>query len=282
MKLPFWALLIPLAGGGCGTVVPNAVDWSSDHTDTLDTALLVENITLSVQCELQNAVASIVATEARAAAMRANHRNYVEFLEEWGAEVSLTLTIAENTNLNPTALLAPPSAPSSLFTVSGGLTLSNKATRLEKINLFYTVKELNRIGCAKSHSMKSPLIYNDLKIAGILESRILLSVLGRARDPGDGPKLVGKNHGLTHQVTFQVVSSGNVTPTWKLVHATINPTGSLLNTGRDRTHDLVVTFGPLDGKAGGRSLIPSAEQSHYIAQLSSGLATSISGLASRQ
>ncbi len=63
---------------------------------------------------------------------------------------------------------------------------------------------------------------------------MLLSVLGRARDPGDGPKLVGKSQGLTHQVTFQVVSSGSLTPSWKLVRATINPTGTLASTSRDR------------------------------------------------
>lgn len=281
MKPTTLAVFASVILSGCGTVVPNTVDWSSDSTDARDTAVMVENITLSVQCELQTAVARIVAEESRRAPGRANRRNYVEFLEDWGAEVALTLTIVENTTLNPTVLLAPPSAPSSIFTISGGFSLANKATRLEKINLFYTVKELNRSGCAKSTGTSSPLIYNDLKIAGILESRLLLSVLGRARDPGDGPKLVGKSQGLTHQVTFQVVSSGSLTPSWKLVRATINPTGTLASTSRDRTHDLVVTFGPLDGRSDGRSLIQSAQQSHFITQVSSGLSTSISGLTAR-
>ncbi len=60
------------------------------------------------------------------------------------------MTIVENTTLNPTVLLAPPSAPSSIFTISGGFSLANKATRLEKINLFYTVKELNRPGAPRA------------------------------------------------------------------------------------------------------------------------------------
>jgi hypothetical protein len=41
----------------------------------------------------------------------------------------------------------------------------------------------------------------------------------------------------------------------------------------DRTHDLVITFGPLDKPHGGKSLIAIAEQSHFTSQLTSGFRT---------
>jgi hypothetical protein len=47
------------------------------------------------------------------------------------------------------------------------------------------------------------------------------------------------------EIKFVIVSSGNVTPTWKLVNISAN-TGSspLFSAGRTRTHDLIITVGP--------------------------------------
>jgi hypothetical protein len=41
-----------------------------------------------------------------------------------------------------------------------------------------------------------------------------------------------------------VVTSGNISPMWKLVRATINQGGPLFSASRDRKHDLIITFGP--------------------------------------
>jgi hypothetical protein len=49
---------------------------------------------------------------------------------------------------------------------------------------------------------------------------------------------------VTHEIKFVIVSSGTVTPTWKLVKVSANTTGTLFNTGRTRTHDLIITIGP--------------------------------------
>ena len=47
------------------------------------------------------------------------------------------------------------------------------------------------------------------------------------------------------EIKFIIISSGNVTPTWKLVNISAN-TGStpLFSAGRTRTHDLIITVGP--------------------------------------
>jgi uncharacterized membrane protein YgcG len=50
---------------------------------------------------------------------------------------------------------------------------------------------------------------------------------------------------ITYEIKFVIVSSGNATPTWKLVRVSAN-TGNLpfFATGRTRTHDLIITIGP--------------------------------------
>jgi hypothetical protein len=50
---------------------------------------------------------------------------------------------------------------------------------------------------------------------------------------------------VSYEIKFVIVSSGNVTPTWKLVRVSAN-TGSapFFSTGRTRTHDLIITIGP--------------------------------------
>jgi hypothetical protein len=55
---------------------------------------------------------------------------------------------------------------------------------------------------------------------------------------------------ISHQITFLIQYSGNVTPTWKLVRISVNPSSPLFNAQRSRTQDLVVTMGPAteDGK----------------------------------
>ena len=50
---------------------------------------------------------------------------------------------------------------------------------------------------------------------------------------------------LTIEIKFIIVTSGNVTPTWKLLRVSAN-TGSspLFALGRTRTHDVIITIGP--------------------------------------
>ena len=50
---------------------------------------------------------------------------------------------------------------------------------------------------------------------------------------------------VSYEIKFVIVSSGNVTPTWKLVRFSANTASSpLFNVGRTRTHDLIITIGP--------------------------------------
>ncbi|HKH81891.1 MAG TPA: hypothetical protein VKA03_09880 [Methylovirgula sp.] len=53
-----------------------------------------------------------------------------------------------------------------------------------------------------------------------------------------------KQNVLSHEVKFEILSSGNATPGWKLTRVSINQTGTFLSASRDRTNDLIITFGP--------------------------------------
>jgi hypothetical protein len=91
---------------------------------------------------------------------------------------------------------------------------------------------------------------------------------------------------IQHEVKFQIVSNGNVTPTWKLVRVTANTSGNFFAAGRDRTQDLTITFGPTieataqpptsatDARRGTRTLqlATPAQNSHLAAEI--GLAVS--------
>jgi hypothetical protein len=68
--------------------------------------------------------------------------------------------------------------------------------------------------------------------------------------PGAGADKGGSSLGpfsVSLELKFVIVSSGNITPTWKLLRVSANTSGTLFSTGRTRTHDLIMTVGPASG-----------------------------------
>jgi hypothetical protein len=260
--------------GGCCTYVPSLRDFPNN--DDVGAELMVHAIVRSVECQLKNAVTNFVRTDVRAARLRASHWTYSDFLNDWGAEVAFTFTIVEKSDVNSTGVWMPLSPLSSVFTLGASADVSAQATRVEKLNYFYPVRGLfireGQPPCDASREDPSGsfLIKNDLKIAELLDFRTISVVTGNAPGPISGDKNV-----LSHQITFQVVTGGGLTPTWVLTRGTINGSGTFLSGSRDRTHDLVITFGPLDKPLGGRSLIAIAEQSHMTSQINGGFSTSL-------
>jgi hypothetical protein len=252
-----------LTAGSCGTYVPELREFP--NYSQADTQVMIDAIVQSVRCELSHAITSVVDQDISDAPRRQSKRTYSDFLGSWGAEVLLTFTIVEKSSANPSVLWAPPSAATSVFTLDANISGSAQATRIEKMNLFYTVAELYRLPCrVASKRYDSFLIQNDLKIADLLIARLGPPALGTGHAPEPGEKNV-----LSHEISFQVVTGGGLTPTLKLVRATVNPSGQFLGASRDRTHDLLITFGPI--AHGGKSLIAIAEQSHLSSQISSGV-----------
>ncbi len=268
---------------GCGTHVPSLREWPLN--DTLNESDMIDAIIRSVGCELSYTITQVIKNDRRDAKDRKSKKTYSDFLLQWGVEVAVNLTVVERTSVNPTILLTPPTTPTTTFTLGGGFAASAEATRLQKTNVFFTLEELYQPGyfdvdkptrtCRDPKGKKegSLLVDNDLKLNSLLEGRIGATVLGFADSPGSPALLVGQKNVLSQTVSFKIVTSGGITPTWKLVRASYNSTGTFLSTGRDRTHELVFTFGPLDTSVKGRPwrLTPLAEQTHLNTQLQTGL-----------
>jgi hypothetical protein len=259
------ALLGAIMLASCGFVVPEIRDFPN-NTSVAKNNVLVQAIIRSIHCELEDAVTSVINADIDTA--NANRYFYANFLRKWGAQVALTLQMEEKTIVNPNAVYLPPSPPSSIFTLSGGLTGTADATRVDKVNFFYKVSDLylgRNQKCYRDYNPPSDslLIKSDLKLGEWLDAMVNGVATGQITT-------VGKENVLQHQITFKVSTEGDITPAWKLVRATFNQSGSFLTASRDRTHDLIITFGPIDPSQI-NSLIPIAENAHSASQLTSGI-----------
>jgi hypothetical protein len=163
------------------------------------------------------------------------------------------LTIVEKSEFNPTVSWVP-NPITELFILAGGLQASSEATRTDTVGFFETVTDIvnDKRTCARvgsgTHPSGSLLIDSDLKITEWLLAHVLNTGVGEIPILREADSPFGKKNVLSHGVKFQVVTGGNISPSWKLARVTVNPGGPLLALTRDRTHDLSFTFGPLAEK----------------------------------
>jgi hypothetical protein len=234
---------------GCGSRVPDIQEnpWESDPNR------LVEAIVESIRCEIRQAVIYVIAKDS------ANHKilepgQHTAWLyNNWGAQIQITLITDEQSALSPSGSHSP-----NIFTLLGGANISSEATRTDILNYYYTVKDLygqglctpKFIGDIGNHPVGSLLIQSDLKLRDWLSAVVLGA--GTEQIPVTLPAGVNNpsaSNAISHDVKFQVITSGNITPTWKLALATINPTAPFATASRTRTHELLITFGPNDPKS---------------------------------
>lgn len=263
MKLPLVALCCTgLTLGGCGTYVPNIQEIGND-TQGED---LIKAIVGSIHCDLRKAVYTVIGNDNNDAARDNRGNRYAAFLDNWGVQMSLTLTVEEKTTINPAAVWSP----LGWFILGASVTGSADATRKDILNYFYTIADLYKYGkCptdwVQPHPPGSLLIRNNLKIDQWLSAQVTLSGTGQVGYPSS-PDTVLKQNALSHEVKFEVISSGSVSPGVNIPTFTLNKASSLLTASRDRTHDLLVTFGPIDPKQT-NTLAPLALGSFLNAQL---------------
>jgi hypothetical protein len=245
---------------GCGTYVPAIQEIGDDHKGEI----LIQEIVSSIRCEIRNALAQIYWDDVNSSK---GTRRRAAFLDDWGAQVQLTLTIKENTQLNPSASWMP----DAIFTLGGSLTGSAAATRIDKLNYFYKIAELrSRQGCVPGPAPEesfpgSLLIQSNLKLHSALTGLMLPIVT-------DDISVIQKQNGFTYEVTFEVISTGTVTPAWKLSRVfSVDQSGTFFSTTRDRTHDLLITLGPIDPNAS-QTLAPTAQGTFYASQINQAIA----------
>ena len=238
----------------------------------------------SIVCELSYAVTIAIKNDRNLALKRRSRRAYSSFLNDWGVEVATDLTVTENSTISPTGLWTPVSPLSTVFTLGGGISGGAVSTNDNKYNVFYPLWALYKPNlfhvdsevrpCRDPSGNKegSPLVDIDLRILPLLESRVQIVQLGLAGAPRKEEIIAGEKNVLTQTVSIKETLSGDITPSWTFTTGAINPSGRFLSAGRERTHQVVFTFGPL--AAGGRSLSYLAEQTHLNEQLKAGLRNS--------
>jgi hypothetical protein len=252
---------------GCGLSVPEIQEVPGDSGAG---QLLIQDIVQSVHCEVADAVQWVVSQDVENHKKNPSQPFASSFLIDprnpWGVQITLSLTVEEKSTANPTVLWMPPSPVTSVFTLAGTGTLSSDATRIDKLNFYYTIHQLSdRKYCTPGiqHGPSSSLlIKNDLKTVEWLNDYVQ-TILTNEISASPGAVSAFKQNVLSHEVKFEVISTGGITPAWKLVRATVDQTGTLFSTTRDRTHDLTLTFGP--GNATG--LTGQAAQAAFSASL---------------
>lgn len=168
------------------------------------------------------------------------------------------------------------------FSLAFGATLSSTATRIDKFDPTYSVdwlmrkpdpridicQEANNIFQDYPHSspflIESNLGIDKWLMGAMFVENLLPSHPAVAIKPSVGNTVASKvtagvdsgggggggslgPFSVSTELKFVIVSSGNVTPTWKLIQVSANTSGTLFATGRTRTHDLIITVGPASG-----------------------------------
>jgi len=231
-------LTLSLLVTGCGTYVPGLEEPLSSPADGQQ---LVEAIALNIDCEIRNTIGDIIRQDKQDVQTGIAKRRKTAWLDNWGVQSSLTLQVNESGALNPSAQWLPPSPVTSIFTLSGAGSLSTTATRVEKMGSYYSVAQIVHDFHCDPESRRGGLflLQNDLKLREWLLDVIMLEGTGVAQIPPTKDV-------IQHQVTFEIISSGSLTPSWTLTRAVINGNGTFLQASRGRKHDLLITLGPVD------------------------------------
>lgn len=237
------ALLTLLAA--CGTYVPGIQEITGNSAAG---QALVQAIVQNVTCEIQNAVNTVVREDIEDYRSGFSKSLKTKWLKDWGAQVTLTLNIVENSSVNPVVNWMPPSPATAVFNLGTGATGSSTATRENKLKFYYTVRELLARGPCSEDSRPGGvyMMQSDLKFREWLRFNTQLDASKQVQYPRKSNEGPFKQEVLQHEVTFEVVSNANVTPGLKLVQVDINQSGNFLSAGRTRKHDLLITMGPID------------------------------------
>lgn len=266
------ASLVAVMLGGCGLRVPDIKEvWDGPR----GTEQIEFEVKKKVYCELKDAVIAAQRIPFFTEDRVTGKRKQVPILpDNWGAQVSLVFQVDESSSANPGVALTKPLenaitrfdsgnvTAGQSFSLGLGGTLSSTATRIDKFDPYWSIAYLakpyrkDRQGVCfpdkdpyllnrETPSSSSPLlIQSELGIEKWLTEAMFTNTLLASEDAKNSPNKDAPDT-VSLEIKFIIVSSGNVTPTWKLVRVTANNGNSpLFAAGRTRTHDLIITIGP--------------------------------------
>lgn len=223
---------------GCGTYIPQIQEaWETrgDGSDFSAGGELEYKIKKNIYCNIVDAV------------QISRSKNILP--TGWAVQLSLSLQVDETGSINPAGSIINPLPAGQSFTLGLGGTLSSQSTREDKFGTYWELDRLkSRTGnpCEKEktpESGSSPLLINELGISEWLHDSLtsrnyLPPSSGSKSDP------FYKQDFLSYRIKFIVISSGSISPVWKLTRISFGGGQPLASIGRTRTHDLLLTFGP--------------------------------------
>jgi hypothetical protein len=228
----------------CGTYVPELQDFWSGYPDSLP---YVNDIVDNTTCEVRDAVHDLYTRYAG--------QPEIAFLDNWGAQIDLTLTVNENSSVAPATQFFPIGQPKNwMFNWGVNANVNPSATRTDTVSYFYPISELKKYKCPWRPSgamlLESDLKFKEwlfdavgLRITGVASLPTGAAPAGHAASAPSGPSGGTKpTNVLTHTVTFVLTTSGGVTPQWVLRNASFIHVP--VNLGRIRTNTMLVTLGP--------------------------------------
>lgn len=270
--------LVLIELSACGTRVPEIQEfWGGPD----DTQIRVNAIAGQVDCELREGIRWLLSRDS-------NHK--LDFLKGWGAQAQLILTVDERTAVSPGLTFISPFVNSSQ-TVSGGFggTFSADATRIDKVTYFYILgqyvgsppltvpghphRPISCVPTAEDHG--TFFVYSDLKLRQWLSDALVVKFTGTGDVANGG---TANKQVISHEVKFDILSDGNVTPTWKLVRLSANTGSPFFDARRDRTQDLIITLGPVETSNGLTSLAPVAQSSAVASEFGASVAAQLRNL----
>ena len=220
----------------------------------------------------------------------------VGWLNDWGATVTLDLSVDEQAAVNPgVSVIQPLENAIKTFPVGGnvtaaqvfnlgiGVTGSAHTTRLETITftlsnkqlLAEAQKDIARGDLSCEGLRNGVLIEGDLKIGQFIYDKAVIAGFGEAatKAPTSPPFTT-----LQEKLTFVASYGGNVTPTWKFLRTTVDQNGNLLTATRGSTNDVLISLGPVAKPAtptAQAKLSQATELAHYSSYTGGSTASSI-------
>ncbi len=238
------AVLCSVSLGGCGVYTPLMELDQQPHV----TGFLANRIVGHVKCELGRAILDEIKFDEDNTKQNGGKRHFA-WLDDWAGTLTITMQVDEKSSLSPGLTWNDPLPKAQTFSLGLGGAGSADATRKQQVDYIFNIRndfindktfrkfnnpETRTRNCEDGDAI---LIESDLRIKDWLDSALF---------PLDIPHNVDAKPPdvLTDDLTFVVSFSGNITPTWKLVRSSINPSSPLFSATRTRTNEALIALGP--------------------------------------
>src|SRR5271170_4179988 len=172
--------------GDCGLRVPEINDFG----DRVEAQQFVQAVLINITCELRSAVVDLREAYPQG-----------PFIDGFGIQTTLTLTYDEKGSLAPGVTWMPPSPANAVFTLAAGLSFSSDATRVNVIDGYYLVSDLEKAKCSDAARPNGAfLLQSDLKLSEWLFDAVSASMTNTVNFKAAA--LVAKDSVLQHEVKF--------------------------------------------------------------------------------